>query len=469
MKKRKKKKSFWKRLFLFFLLPVGIIIAAAAIFAPKQTEAVGVTVSEVEIRTITSTVTATGKIYPQVEVKISSEVAGEIMALPIVEGQRVEKGQLLVEVDSDIYRTQVRQREASVASAKARELQAKAQLLQAELDFRRFRDLQEKEFLAQSALDDAETQMKVAEANYQASQSEVQQMEMLLDQAREELSKTTIYAPMNGTISRLNTELGERVVGTGQFEGTEILRIADLDNMEVRIDVSEADIVNVKIDDPATITIDAIPNASFKGQVAEIANSATITGENSREQLTTFEVRIRLLDRDPRIRPGMTATADIETATVENVIAVPLQSVTVRNSRDIDRMLKRNDKPSEDTSDNTTVAAAENDTDQTDATDTTTAETNDSDHGKGTTTRRGEGSEEQLLERLVFVAKDGVARIRVVKTGISDNAWMEIIEGVEEGETVISGSYSAISRQLEEGKAIEVQEDGQGGGRWNRG
>ncbi len=431
MKKRKKTRGW-------ILLGIGLVILAAVIgvaLRPKD-RSLAVTVQTADRGDITSVVTAAGKIHPVVEVRISSEVSGEIIKLPVKDGQRVERGDILARINPDTLEAQVAQQEASLRATRAQSAQARAQYMQAQLDLRRVEDLYERGFATREQLDQAETRVEIERASHEASEYRIEQQEMQLKEARDLLGKTTIHAPMSGTITRLNAESGDRVVGTGQFEGTEILRLANLDAIEVRVDVSESDIINVKLDDRAFVEIDAFPDERFSARVTEIANTADTAGDRTQEQLTTFLVRILLDEPPPGVRPGMTATADIETETVTGVVRVPLQSVTVRRP-DVVRSALGEDAESS--------GSAEN------------AEGND-------TRRRGR---RETLERVVFIVKDNAAELRKVRTGIADTRYIEIQSGLDEGETVVTGSHSVLTRELEHGSTVRVEspEDTTGFGR----
>ncbi|MDX2110258.1 MAG: efflux RND transporter periplasmic adaptor subunit [Verrucomicrobiota bacterium] len=445
MAKKKSKLWLWITLTLVLLLVVAGVALYIKSKQPKPTE---VTIEKVELRTLTSIVTATGKIYPETEVKISSEAAGEIIELPVKEGQSVKKGELMARIKPDTYEAQVRQREAAVSSSRALSLQAKAEMLQTQLDLKRIEELFNKGFVPQAELDTSRTQLEIRRAAYESSLYQIKQQETQLDEAREALQKTTIFAPMDGIISSLSMELGERVVGTGQFEGTEIMRVADLSNMELQIDVSENDIVNVKLQDRTKIEIDAIPGKPFIGFVKEIASSSknanssknsTSAASSSAEEITTFLVRIRIDELDPRIRPGMTATADIETATVENVLAVPLQSVTVRERSELK-------KPGEaDTAKKVEEEKKEGPPEE----------------GQKQKPVNPRKAKENLV-RVLFVKKDDKVKLRAVTTGISDNSYIEIKEGLKSGEEVVSGTYTAISRELKDESLVKLKEKGKG-------
>lgn len=406
----------------------------------RKEDLIEVTVEEAERRSITSIVSATGRIFPEIEVKISSEVAGEIIELPVVEGQRVEKGDLLVKVDPDRYETQLRQRKVSINTAEARSLEAKAQRLQAQQDLGRVEELFTKGFASEKELEDARTLLEIRKVQEDSALLEIERAKSSWEEAVEVLSKTVTFAPMNGTITKLDSELGERVVGTGQFAGTEILRVADLSNMEVRIEVSETDIVHVKVNDTATVEVDAMPDEEFAGRVTEISSSAANVRQNN-DQLTTFEVRIRLDKPSPKLRPGMTATADIETETVHDAISVPIQSVTVRKTEDVRKALEtdvdRDDEKNRDAEGKRSLSKNKRMADD--------------------RTREEKRETREDLQRIVFVLKDGKSLMREVKTGIADNTFIEIEEGVVVGEKVVSGSYRAITRQLNHDMEVKTK------------
>lgn len=430
MAKRKKKSKLKLIIIAVILIAViGAVIVMKARSKPPGTE---VTIGESIRGDITSVVTATGKIYPEIEVKISSEVAGEIINLPVADGMLVEKGTMLVRVNPDTLEAQVKQQEAAFSASKANAAQAKAQLLQAKLDLKRTESLFEKGFATQDELDQGKTGLEISKAQHEASVYRIKQQEMQLKEASDELSKATTFAPIYGTITALNSEIGDRVVGTGQFAGTEIMRLADLRNMEVRVDVSEAEIVEVNIGDKADIEIDALPDEKFKGTVTEIANSAKTSGSGSQEQLTTFQVKVKLDIADDRYRPGMTATADIKTETVTETVLVPLQSVTVRQKSEVERQLKPKDEEGKkDENGEEKPASEEQDKKETGAK-----------HGS-------DKDRKNSLQRVVFKVVDGKAILTPVETGIADSKNIEITSGLEDGEKIVTGSYGVLTRVLE--------------------
>jgi HlyD family secretion protein len=442
-----KKKSATKR--ILTLLIVLVVIAVVAIVGLRASGLVGgkeratqVELSEVERRTVTQLVTASGNIQPEIEVRISPDVSGEIVELPIVEGDRVTKGQLLARIKPDFYQAQLDQAEASVLQAKANEAQRRADLLNAELERNRQQALYESGAISEAAFQSADTRFETMKASYEASQYSVRIAEARLKEAREQLSKTTIYAPMDGTISILAVELGERVVGTTQMTGTEMMRVAKLNQMEMVVNVNENDVVNVAVGDTAAMEIDAYPTRIFNGIVTEIANSARVTGSGSQEQITNFPVKIRILDPHnvsfdesgvddvvmdnelpvaslemPNFRPGMSGTVDIFTHTVDDATTVPIQAVTVRDFMQLDV-----------------------------------------EHGGIADSLRTPGEED--LRRVVFVVADeSRVRIQEVETGIADDSHYVILSGLSVGDRVVTGPYRAVSRTLEPGELVEEREE----------
>lgn len=428
------------RKLLLFILALGVIaVVGGAIYKSRtQPKSVVVTTEKASIRTITQLVSATGKIQPEIEVKISPEVAGEIVQLPFREGAAVKKGDLLIRIKPDFYQAQVEQREADLAAGKAGAIQTKAQLEKAKEDLDRAEDLYAKKLLPESDYSAFRTTAEVAQANYESALASIRRAEGQLKQARDQLEKTVVYAPIDGSISSLTSELGERVVGTGQFAGTEVMRVADLSNMEVRVNVNESDVVNVKVGDRARIQIDAFQGRKFEGVVKEIASSAKTTGAMTQEEVTNFLVKIRISDRETSMRPGMSANADIETRTVENVVAVPIQSVTVRSregNRTIEQLANERDRKAKE-GQGDGAAAAVNERQQ----------------------RERERKDRASLQRVVFVRQaDDTVRQVPVETGINDTSHIQILSGVKEGDEVVSGSFSVIARILKDGSKIRIE------------
>ena len=438
------KKRKWKK-FLFFGIPILVaILVGVSWYRSKHAEKnYGVTTEKAVIRTVTQVVTATGKIQPEIEVKISPEVYGEIVELPFREGARVKKGALIVRIKPDLYQAQVDQQTAAVASARATARDAHAKVGKAESDLRQYEDLYGRKLVSEADYVAYKTNLEVARADELAALANVQAAEGLLGQAHDALSKTVIYAPMDGTVSSRSSEVGERVVATGQFTGTEIMRVADLGSMEVQVDVNENDVPNVKVGDHALISIDAYPDRKFNGIVREIGSSAKNAGATgsgtssqtsgaSTEEVTNFLVKIRIADRDVQLKPGMSATADIETQTVANVVVVPIQSVTVRGEGGLtaEALQKKEAKDSQDKSGNELSVESEKDA-----------------------ARR----HREQLQRVVFIKEGPAVRMQPVETGIADNTWIEVKSGVKAGDEVVSGTYAAISRKLKDGSKVHIE------------
>lgn len=418
----------------------GLLLLIVLIFAlrPKGTKPIPISVEKASIRTITQIVTATGKVYPETEVKLSPEVSGEIVELPVKEGDVVKRGQLLFKINPQLTRTQVEQAQAALSAAKAASLRAKAEELRTSEEYRRAEQLYKQKLISETEYLAAKTSAEVAKANAEAALYDVQRLESQLKQAREQLSRTVVTSPINGTVTVLSAKLGERVVGSIQMAGTEILRVADLSTMELRVDVNENDIVNVKLGDTARITIDAYPNRKFTGIVREIANAAKTKGLGTQEEITNFEVKIRILDHNGLLRPGMSGNADIETYTAKDVLAVPIQSVTVRASE----------------SGLTAEELARKREEQLRQTDGSAELINEK------LRQQQEKADRAKLLRVVFVKQGDMVRMVPVETGIADNAYIHIKKGdIKVGDEVVSGSYRAISRELRDSAKVILESD----------
>ncbi len=403
-----------------------VVVAAILLVLAKKQGWVGsqpgmeVEFGKVEKTTIVETVIASGKIQPEVEVNISAEVSGEIIELPITEGMSVQKGDLLVKINPDLFLAALNRARASVNTAKASLASAKAQAIEAANNFNRNKKLHEQAVISDAEFDAAKRQNEVAKLSVESGQYQLVSAQATLQEAKDNLERTTIYAPMDGTISMLNSEVGERVVGTAQMTGTEILRIANLQMMEVLVEVNENDIIRVEVGDTALVEVDAYLDIEFKGLVSEIANSARLQGTTI-DQVTNFEVKVRILPssykdllkegEETPFRPGMTASLEILTDRQAGIIAVPIQAVTTRAD----------------------TASSEN----------------------GYSTKKLE-DKDQLFE-VVFVNKDGKADLRVVKTGIQDDEKIAIKSGLTEGEEIVIGPYSAVSKRLSNGKLIKAK------------
>ncbi|MDT0557702.1 efflux RND transporter periplasmic adaptor subunit [Ichthyenterobacterium sp. W332] len=404
------------------LLLIVLVGGKKAGWFGKQGNFKTVEVEKIELKDIIETVSATGKIQPEVEVKISSEVSGEIIELPFKEGQQINKGDLLVKVNPDLIQSALSRSQASYQNVKAGLEQAEATLKQAKADYDRNKTLFERGVISKADWDRAIASYETAEAAKSSAYYSVQSAGATVNEARDNLNRTTIYAPMSGTISLLSVELGERVVGTQQMAGTEILRVANLNNMEVEVDVNENDIVKVQIGDSAIVEVDAYLKKEFKGTVTEIANSAA--GTLTADQVTNFKVKVRILEESyadltegkpenySPFRPGMTATVDIITDKRVSTVAAPISAIVIK-------------------------------------TDTTTRK-------KGeykAVSKETKGSEEKF--ECVFVNNSGEAKLRVVKTGIQDDTNIEIISGLKENDEIITGPYNMVSKTLKTGDKIE--------------
>ena len=422
------------------LIIVGILvvlgITVASVMASKKREKPTAVTTEKAVRkTITQLVTATGKIQPEIEVKIAPEVSGEIVAMPVKEGQEVRRGQLLLKIKPDAIQAQVESQQASLNSARAGTIRARAEVEKAETDYQRAKSLFERGLLSAAEWKNAQTQYDVAKAALQSMQFDAQRAEGGLRQIRDALSKTEIYAPSDGTISSLTSRIGERVVGTSQFAGTEVMRIANLSNMEARVNVNENDIVNVKIGDTARINIDAYPDRPVRGVVREIASTALTRNQGSQEEVTNFEVKISIPNPGVVLRPGMSATADIESATVPDAIVVPIQAVTVR---ELDSKMSPEEREKQ--------RARE-----------TAQEGNPADVTNEAMEKQKARELREKLQRVVFIKTGDTVKMQKVETGIADNTYIEIKSGVKPGDEVVSGSYTVVSRKLKDGMKVTIE------------
>src|SRR5213076_3503443 len=323
-----KRRSRRRRYILFGSIGVVLLLIIISVIASKREKPIPVTTEKAVRKTILQTVSATGKVQPETEVKISPEVAGEIIDLPVEDGMGIKKGDLLVRIKPDSYKALLEQQEAATSSAKATNLQQKATMLKTEQDIKRAEDMFAKKTISVQEYNSAQAAADVAKNTYESSLHDIERAQAASSQARDQLSKTTIYSPIDGTVTLLNSKLGERVVATNQFAGTEVMRVADLSHMQAFVDVNENDVVNVKINDRVKITVDAYADRKFQGMVQQIANTGKTTGAGTQEEVTNFEVKIRIDDHDVKLRPGLSCTADVETSEVKNAMAVPMQSVT---------------------------------------------------------------------------------------------------------------------------------------------
>jgi len=427
-----------KKLFIIIGLAVVIVIALAAMMKSRKGEKpIEVTTDKAFRKSVTQLVTATGKIQPEIEVKIAPEVSGEIVEIPIKEGQLVHKGALLLRIKPDSYQAQVESQMAALNSARSASVRNRAELSKAEQDYKRAQQLFQAKLLPEADRNTAQTQYEIAKAALESSLFEIQRAEGAVRQIRDALSKTVIYSPSDGSVSSLTSRVGERVVGTVQFAGTEVMRIANLENMEARVNVNENDVVNVHVGDQAAISVDAYPDRKIRGVVREIASTATTRNAGSQEEVTNFEVKISIPDHSVQLRPGMSATADIETATVQNAVVVPIQAVTVRST---DSELS----PEERERQTAQQQAKEKDDNRADV-------TNEMQEKQKAREQRDK------LQRVVFIKNGDKVRMQKVETGIADATFIEIRSGVKPGDEVVSGSYTAISRRLKDGAKVAIE------------
>jgi HlyD family secretion protein len=436
----KQRRARRKKQIIYGLIALVVLWIVGSIIWSKREKPIPVTTETAIRKTIVQTVSATGKIQPEVEVKISPEVAGEITELPVEDGMRVKKGDLLLKIKPDSYKALLEQQEAAISAAKATNLQQKATMMKTEHDFKRAEDLFNKKLISEQEYNAAQAAQDVAKNTYESSLHEIERAEAGSSQARDQLSKTTIYSPIDGTVTILNSKLGERLVATGQFAGTEVMRVADLGHMEARVDVNENDVVNVKLGDKAEIKIDAYGDRRFKGTVYQIGNTGKTTGSGTQEEVTNFEVKIRIEDHDVVLKPALSCTADIQTNEVKDVVAVPMQAVTIRTG-------ESNLSPEEIEKKKQKVA-------QRDKGD------NNAEFVDGRVEKAAQKEEREKLAKVVFLKKGGKAEMVKVTTGISDDTYTEIKSGIKPGDEVISGSYSAISRKLKEGAKVAFDKEG---------
>jgi HlyD family secretion protein len=403
---------------------VAAIVAVASFGRGRGDDLIKVEIEEVGRRTVTQTVTAPGNIQPMTQVNISADVSAKITRLEVDEGDWIEKGTLLVVLDRERYEAAVESAEANLRAAQAQVNLARENMIKIRKDFDRTQQLFDKSLESQATLDTMYAAAEVEKARHQSSLDQAGQAKAALRQRVDDLSKTTIYAPMSGTISRLNKEVGEIALGS-QFQEDVIMEISNLEGMEALVDVDENDIVLVALGDRAEIEVDAIPGVKLSGEVTEIASSAKITGDGTQDQKTEFEVKIAITEPSNNLRPGMTASAEIVTEVRESCLSVPVQSVAVRTVEQL---------------------------------------------GGGETVEGGEAGDPRFeadadgFVEVVWVIAGDLAEARQVETGIQSESHIEITAGLDDGEQVVVGSYRAISRELEDGAAIERSRGGHGEG-----
>jgi len=417
------------------LIIVGIVaglFVAGRMCGRKGSGETQVTTAKAENRTIYAKVSEAGSIQPTIEVPVSSDVSGEVVKIMVKEGMAVKQGELLITIQPDNYKSALEQAEAALNQTKAAQLQAKANMEQAKvtviqdsISWKRTEKLFADKVVSQVDLENAELRYNLSRSQYESARFSVQaafyqvkSAEASVSQARQNLNRTNIYASMDGTVTQLNVELGQRVVGTMQMAGTEIMKIADLSSMEVVVEINENDITNLTLGDSSRIEVDAFPDASFVGEVTDIAYSATVSGMGSTDQVTNFEVKVRInpasyaqssslssdmpLEVKSPFRPGMTALVEVFTDKAENIVAVPIQSVTL--AAQTDSTEQKSDKPQE----------------------------------------------------IVYVYKDGKVKSQSVTTGISDDEFIQVRNGLSSGEVIVTGPYSTLTKTLKDGAEVKV-------------
>lgn len=417
-----KKKSKLRIFIIIFVVIAFLFVVFNIFFGKKGDDVIEVQVGKVEKRTIIQTVNAIGTIEPEIEVKISSETSGEIIFLGVEEGDTVRAGQLLVKIKPDIVQSQLNQYSAAAEAQKMEIDAAEAEKVRAKADFDRKTDLYKKEFISKQEYDQVKSNFQKAESNYNASLQRYKQSLAGLSQVRSSFSRTTILAPINGVVTKKDIEIGEKVVGTAQMQGTEMMRVSDLNIMNAVVEVDENDIVLVSIGDTAVIEVDALRDEVIRGYVIEIGHSAITSGQGTQDQVKNFKVKIRVLKPDPRLRPGMSCNVEIQTETRYNVLAVPIQAVTSRDtSMDIapDVVEQRGPRKKEEENGNTF---------------------------------------KKKPDPVIFIKDGNIARMVKVKTGISDKDYYEITSGLKDKQEIISGSFMTVSKLLRDSSKIKIED-----------
>ncbi|MCU0788315.1 MAG: efflux RND transporter periplasmic adaptor subunit [Verrucomicrobia bacterium] len=430
-----------RKIIVFSIIVLALTALITWSIVGKREAVIQVQTEKVSRRDLTELVVANGRIEPVIQVNISPEVSGEIVELPVVEGQQVNKGDLLVRIKPQQYEASRDSARATYESALAGLATAQAQLARAEAEFRRNEELFAKNLISESVFLEVKTSYQVEEARSKQAEQQIANAQAALERAEEDLLKTAIYSPLNGTVTRLNSRLGERVHGTAMMAGTDIMTVADLNEMDALVDIGEMDVVLMKPGQKARLEVDAFRDQKFAGTVGEIANAAKGSGTANQnaatsQEATKFEVKIRFNEK-AAFRPGMSVTAEIETQYRTNVVSVPIASVTTRPP-------KMNDST--------------NKVDQ--------AESKGPEDGERSGGKKGRKERQKAVE-VVFVVEDDHARQAEVKIGISDEDYWEITEGLEEGVEIVTGGYRAISRELQDGSKIVRENGPDGKGRGN--
>ena len=421
----KKKKKGKKKVLWIIIIAVILLIIVSVVVSNKKEKLVEVQTEKVKKQDITQIVTATGKIQSETKVNISAEVSGEVIDLPFKEGDEVKKGDLLVKIKPDAYFPQLKQQYTAIKVQESNIKTQEVNLRKYQLELNRVKELNNRGLSSSSDLENAQANVDATLAQMNTIKAQINQQKASLSSVEYDLSKTTIYAPMSGTVTQLNNEKGEKVLGTSFNMGSQIMTISDLSKMEAQVEVGETDVTLISLNDTARIQIDAFPNRVFTGYVYEIANTAKSKGTGTQEEVVNFIVKIRILNEEFDLRPGMSCTVDIEVNKKNNVIAVPIQSVTTRD--DDNAMNTNSDKKD----------APEN------------------------LTNKNEVKNQKKIKpkEIVFVIENGVAKKKEVKTGISNDTYIEITEGLSEDLEVVKGSFKAINKDLDDGSKVKVDNE----------
>ncbi len=442
---------------------IGLVLAGLAAVAvlKKREPVITIQTEKVTRRNITEIVSANGKIQPVLQVKISPEVSGEITELPVKEGQCVQKGDLILKIMPDFYIAARNQSEANYKGSLANKSTAEANLRKAEAEFKRNEELFRAKLISASAFDEIRASYDVAQAQLVSAIHQVEMTRASLTNAEVELAKTTIVSPLTGTITKLVSQVGERVVGTATMAGTEVMTIADLNEMEARVDIGESDVNLIHPGQTARLEVDAFKDRKFTGTVTEIADSANnndarLGSSSTSQEATKFEVKVRIKEKEA-FRPGMSVTADIETRNRTNVLAVPFASVTMRQPKEKEpakntKLAAGDDPPTNSASarTNQTASATNSATVTASASGGTNSSTDPANPGQ--TGKKGKEATKPV--EVVFLLDKDHAKMIKVKPGIYDDSYYEIVEGLQEGQEVISGGFRAISKELEDGKKV---------------
>ncbi|MFM8772008.1 MAG: efflux RND transporter periplasmic adaptor subunit [Candidatus Kapaibacterium sp.] len=412
---KKSRKRLYIVLSIILLAVIGTVVWTLA----NRTEAPTlVSVEQVATRTITQSVSAIGKLQPEVMVKISSEASGEIVYLGVRDGDTVRMGQQLVRIRPDMMQSMLEQTRAAAEASRMAITVAKAEYDRTEADLKRATELYKKQFASREDFDRASAAFQSAGGRLAQAQADYERAKGALRETQVNVNRTTINAPMSGVVTYLGVENGEKVVGTAQMQGTEIMRIADLSTMNAWVQVDENDVAQISVGDTARIKVDALPDVELRGIVYEISHSPIVSGQGTQEEVVNFQVRIRIIDPEGRMRPGMSCSVDIETETKPRVLAVPIQSVTIM--QDVEEPSK------------------------------------DEDYRE--TERKTEGTRSKRPQSIVWVTDGSKVTARAVTTGISDEGYIEITNGIRPGERVVSGPYEAISKVLKPGAKVAVED-----------